>query len=113
MNAKEKVKQIQGSTNGVSLEEENELFNKLTHQERIELSQIFERPQLSIWRCIWVYVEEVDQWILIHQDYTFDSRSTWRPEYVSFDDYVLRTLDRALFQRVESNTTDPQRLATE
>jgi hypothetical protein len=113
MNAKEKVKQIITSANGISLEEENELFDKLTHQDKIELSQTFERPQLNIWRCTWVYVEEVDQWILIHQTNTFGSRDTWSPDYVSFDDYVLRRLDMALFQKVESNTTNPQGFATE
>ena len=66
--------------------EEEKLFDDLSQEQRLELAQYQsdedKRPTLNLYSKVWVYLEEIDKWVLVHSSNDFRSEFSYKPEYV-------------------------------
>ena len=82
---------------------EDMLFNDLTHEQKLEYSDHSGKyPVLNIWKKHWMFVPELDQWILVGHANTFRSENSWYPEFVRIEDgYLLDVENAQLYKVVE------------
>jgi hypothetical protein len=82
--------------------DEDKLFNDLSQEEKISFS--FKEDKyycLNIWEKTWMYIEELDQWVLISQYNTWRAEHSWNPYYVSINnDYILDVANEQLYKKV-------------
>lgn len=81
---------------GIMQVEECALFNDLSHDEKLRYSdRAGKYPTLNIWKNHWMYVLELDRWVLVGQANTFRSENSWYPEFVRLDDGYLLDVENA------------------
>jgi hypothetical protein len=88
---------------GIMNVHEDELFNDLTHEQKLDYSdRSGAYPVLNIWKKHWMYLPELDQWVLVGHANTFHSEQSWYPDFVRIEGgYLLDVENAQLYQTVE------------
>jgi hypothetical protein len=82
--------------------DEDALFAALTQEEKMKFSfPIGNYFILNIWRCHWMYVTELSQWVLVYKTNNLNADFNWNPEFIRLDDqHILDTVDAKLYKRI-------------
>jgi hypothetical protein len=83
----------------MSVDEEG-LFKGLSHEEKLELAVInYKRPILNIWKNLWMYIEEIHEWVCIHQGNSWNSELNWSPSSIKLkDNFLLDVEEESLYK---------------
>jgi hypothetical protein len=88
---------------GIMQVDEDGIFEALTQDDKLNYSDCSGAyPVLNIWKKHWMFVPELDQWILVGHANTFRSENSWYPEFVRIEDgYLLDVENAQLYKFVE------------
>jgi hypothetical protein len=94
---------IPKSEYGIMSVDDEKLFDDLTHQEKLSFAKCENtRHVLNIFTHVWVWVEEVGKWVLIHKDDPYNHYRSYTPDIVYIDGgYLLHCESLTLLKEVD------------
>lgn len=81
---------------GIMQVDEDGIFEALTQDDKFNYSdRSGAYPVLNIWKKHWMYLAELDQWVLIGVLNTFRSEHSWYPDFVRIEGGYLLDVEHA------------------
>lgn len=95
---------------------ELEMFDQLTHDERVELSGE-KTPDgfyiLNFWASVWVYHDLLQDWVQVYAGNTWNSDLSWNPDAVKHNEYLIYCgdeCDYSLYKKVEQTNQSKRKV---
>jgi len=81
---------------------DEKLFNALSEEEKLKFSNRENKyPRLYLYSSVYLKVEDLNVWVLIHKSNIFDSRFSYTPSFLHLDEhYLLKVETETLYVKV-------------